>query len=147
MQTTTIQALTALLDLLPELFRDVVDATAHVGAALGSAREALVGQGGRVLLFQSTLCSAGPGALPNRDPPGGNNKVYGTEKECLLFTPQQSHSKWYTDLARTFAVEQIAVDIFAATRCVLTGYFACVLACQDQTHIYSWTKNMYNVSV
>lgn len=104
----------ALLDMLPELFANVVDATAVAGAAVASAREALKGHGGRVLLFQSSLCSAGPGALANRDP-GNSSKAYGTQKECSLYTPAPASSKYYTDLARSLAVEQICVDVFACT--------------------------------
>ncbi len=108
------EALTALLDLLPELFGDVVDATALVGAAVASAREVLIGQGGRVLLFQSTLCGLGPGSLPNRDP-GNQSKAYGTDSECVLFTSQEPHSKFYTELSRACVLEQVCVDVFACT--------------------------------
>jgi len=107
-------ALLALLDMLPDLFGDVIDATAAVGGALASAQEALKGQGGRVLLFQSTICAEGPGALPNRDPTNSNS-AYGTAKECHLYTANEQHSKFYKDLARSFAVEQTCVDIFAVT--------------------------------
>jgi protein transport protein SEC24 len=58
-----------------------------------------------MLVFQTTLPSVGPGKLIKRD----DSKLFGTDKEKLLYTP---HESFYTALAPELVKNHVGVDIF-----------------------------------
>jgi len=108
--------LDAVLDLLPNIFSqhnvssdNVVSA---MGAATQAAAECMFECGGKLLVFQSGLCSVGAGALKSRD----NSDLYHTDKEKTLFVPQ---SPFYTSLGTTCAEKAISVDLFVCANCYI----------------------------
>ena len=73
-----------MLQTLPALFTQTKKPDAALGAALSAAHQLLEHSGGRLLVFQHTLPSAGPMKLSARD----DVRVYGTSRAS--FTPRNS---------------------------------------------------------
>ena len=103
--------------MIDALLRDVVHlyASTHIsepcaGAVLVAALHALQLTGGRVVLFQSALCSTGPGALQNR-----NEKHMGTDKEVALFEVQDY---FWRKTAQECSLHGIAVDLYVHLHCI-----------------------------
>lgn len=107
------ECLLALLDTLPTLFTRDGEAQACTGCAAAFALECLSQSGGKVLLFQSALGNVGNGGLKDRTQ--GNAKLYGTDKEALLFRPVEG-DKFYEGLATKFALHMVSLDLFVCGR-------------------------------
>lgn len=95
------------LDSLPNMFHDNTNVESAFGPALKAAFMVMSQLGGKLLVFQSTLPSLGAGRLRLR---GDDLRVYGTDKEHILRTPEDP---FYKQMAAEFTKNQIAVDIFA----------------------------------
>jgi len=101
-----------LLDQLPHMFQHTKAQESYFGAAIDASVQAMKDNGGRMIVFTSSLPSAGPGALKNRE----DNKLLGSDKETTLFTPQNSyydHKAKNSDKSVLDCVKAgIAVDLF-----------------------------------
>ena len=75
---------------------------------------ALARYGGQVILFQSSMCSLGPGIA---DTPIDEAKMYDTDKERHLFDPR---NELWRELGDEFAEAGIGVSMLAGTGA--TGY-------------------------
>eukprot|EP00349_Pseudokeronopsis_sp_Brazil_P002794 CAMPEP_0202963266 /NCGR_PEP_ID=MMETSP1396-20130829/7245_1 /ASSEMBLY_ACC=CAM_ASM_000872 /TAXON_ID= /ORGANISM="Pseudokeronopsis sp., Strain Brazil" /LENGTH=361 /DNA_ID=CAMNT_0049684321 /DNA_START=1043 /DNA_END=2128 /DNA_ORIENTATION=+ len=80
-------------------------ATTVTGAALGAAINMLQLEGGRILVFSSTICSLGSGQVKVRDDP----KLYNSSSELKILQPE---SQFYTHLAEELVKRRICVDLF-----------------------------------
>lgn len=112
-----------LLDSLPHLFAENQVAEAALGAPMKASLKALVGSspracechapnigmqaatGGQVNIFQSSLPTFGPGALKHRE----DSKLYGTDKEKTLFSPQDP---FYRIIAEECVDAGIGINLF-----------------------------------
>lgn len=81
------------------------DVENSLGSALSVAYEMLKDTGGRVLAFSTKYPNIGEGRIEARQ----SFKLYGTEKERVLYTPLEGH---WEKLADKFAKAQITVDMF-----------------------------------
>eukprot|EP00049_Salpingoeca_infusionum_P017496 m.353204 g.353204 ORF g.353204 m.353204 type:complete len:801 (+) comp16706_c0_seq1:2-2404(+) len=97
-----------LLQTLPSQASKVPTHSSCLGTALLCAKQLLQGIGGRITVFQASLCNHGPGKLEDRADQGAR----ATDKEKALLFQQ-------TDFYKEFSVEtahnQLAVDLFAFT--------------------------------
>ncbi|GAA99536.1 hypothetical protein E5Q_06237 [Mixia osmundae IAM 14324] len=98
-------AITALLDSLPDLFAQTATVEAAIGAPIQASLHALKSFGGQVTLFQTILPTVGPGALKTRE----DQKLYGTDKEKALFSPQDP---WYRQIGEECADCGIGINLF-----------------------------------
>ncbi|KAG0169868.1 COPII coat Sec23p-Sfb3p heterodimer component [Apophysomyces sp. BC1021] len=94
-----------LLDNLPRMFNDNKIPSAVLGAAIKGASLSLKVTGGKLCVFQSVLPTIGPGTLKNRD----DSKLYGTDKENKLFTPQDD---FYTAMAKECSKDGVSIDLW-----------------------------------
>ncbi|XP_049848433.1 uncharacterized protein LOC126315235 isoform X2 [Schistocerca gregaria] len=78
------------------------------GAAVSMALLNLRKLGGRVIAFQASLPSHGPGSLKQRD----KLSAYGQDEEKHLYVPQ---SKFYTKVANEYAKSFVAFDLFVCS--------------------------------
>lgn len=98
-----------LLEKLPEMHTK--ENSKHKQAALNMssayilAYELLETTGGRVLAFYARIENCGPGINIVTD----NHKVYNTDSEKILFTPDLG---FYTDLSSKMFLKRITVDLF-----------------------------------
>ncbi|KXS17082.1 hypothetical protein M427DRAFT_97202 [Gonapodya prolifera JEL478] len=76
--------LETLLDTLPTMFETTRTTESVLGAAVQAVDMALAAVGGRLLIFQSSLANAGPGALSVRE----DTKLLGTDQEKTMFQSQ-----------------------------------------------------------
>ncbi|KIM70512.1 hypothetical protein SCLCIDRAFT_12458 [Scleroderma citrinum Foug A] len=95
-----------LLSSLPERYSSTTIKGACLGAVLIAGLASLVGKGGHVVVFQSTMPTVGPGAL---DSSVDESQVIGTEKERTLFLPRD---RVWRDIAEECAEEGIGVSMF-----------------------------------
>lgn len=94
-----------LLNSIPDRFA-LTPAAAATGAALRCCLASLARQGGHAILFQSSPCQTGPGAI--RVIPE-ETKLYNTDKEKQLFVP---HDQSWRELGEECAEEGIGVTVF-----------------------------------
>ncbi|KAK9154774.1 hypothetical protein Sjap_002254 [Stephania japonica] len=97
----------AFLDSLPSMFQDNVNVESAFGPALKAAFMVMNRLGGKLLIFQSTLPSLGVGRLRLR---GDDSRVYGTDKEPALRTPEDP---FYKQMAADLTKFQIGVNVYA----------------------------------
>ncbi|KAK9128853.1 hypothetical protein Syun_017650 [Stephania yunnanensis] len=95
------------LDSLPSMFQDNVNVESAFGPALKAAFMVMNRLGGKLLIFQSTLPSLGVGRLRLR---GDDSRVYGTDKEPALRTPEDP---FYKQMAADLTKFQIGVNVYA----------------------------------
>ncbi|KAG9160306.1 hypothetical protein Leryth_024249 [Lithospermum erythrorhizon] len=97
----------AFLDSLPSMFQDNINVESAFGPALKSAFMVMSQLGGKLLIFQHTMPSLGPGRLRLR---GDDLRTHGTEKEHTLRSPEDP---FYKQMAADFTKYQIAVNVYA----------------------------------
>ncbi|KAK4745782.1 hypothetical protein SAY87_012094 [Trapa incisa] len=95
------------LDSLPSLFQDNMNAESAFGPALKAAFMVMSQLGGKLLIFQNMLPSLGVGRLKLR---GDDVRVYGTDKEPALRTPEDP---FYKQMAADLTKYQIGVNVYA----------------------------------
>ncbi|KAG0029940.1 COPII coat Sec23p-Sfb3p heterodimer component [Podila clonocystis] len=95
----------SMLDMLPHLFAENKTTEPVIGAAVQAVRMALEHRGGKLILFQTALPTFGPGALRQRD----EARLYGTDKERTLYTPQDP---FYQKLAESCVQVGLSIDLF-----------------------------------
>lgn len=94
-----------LLERLPHMFASTRETDAALGAAMQAAMLALQPCGGRAVVLSSSLPSFGPGTLKKRE----DVSLLGTEKEKILFQPQDGYYKAFaTDCIK----RGICIDLF-----------------------------------
>ncbi|GAA6041073.1 hypothetical protein JCM8097_004706 [Rhodosporidiobolus ruineniae] len=94
-----------LLDTLPGLVAETSIVEAAMGGPLKAAQLALKNLGGQLNIFQTSLPTIGPGALKHRE----DTKLYGTDKEKTLFTPQDP---FYRVAAEECVEAGIGINLF-----------------------------------
>jgi protein transport protein SEC24 len=94
-----------MLDMLPQLFAENKTTEPVIGAVVQAVRMALESRGGKLIVFQTALPNFGPGALRHRE----DSKLYGTDKEKQLYTPQED---FYTKLAESCVDAALSIDLF-----------------------------------
>ncbi|KAF8928335.1 hypothetical protein EDD21DRAFT_383268 [Dissophora ornata] len=95
----------SLLDSLPQLFAENKITEPVIGAVVQAVCTALESRGGKLILFQTSLPTYGPGALKHRD----DSKLYGTDKERTLYAPQDD---FYKKLGETCVDAGLSIDLF-----------------------------------
>jgi len=95
------QKVLTLLGRLPQLFAETRTVDSCLGAALSLALQALSSTGGRIVLFQSSLCSVGPGQLKSR--------ASSSSEEALL----QPQTDYYSQLGKQAAQFGVAVSLLS----------------------------------
>ncbi|KAL5536166.1 SFB3 [Sanghuangporus sanghuang] len=98
-----------LLTSLPNRFENESVHLCALGAAMRGCLAALSRRGGQAILFQSSMCSVGPGVSEARL---DESKLYDTDKEKQLFTPRDP---MWTDLAEELAEAGIGVSMLVGT--------------------------------
>ncbi|KAI8339059.1 hypothetical protein BC941DRAFT_350091 [Chlamydoabsidia padenii] len=94
-----------LLDTLPTLFANNKIPSAVLLPTIKSVLMALKPTGGKLCIMQTLLPSFGPGALKNRD----DVKLYGTDKEKQLYTPQDDA---YYNLGKECVADGVCIDLW-----------------------------------
>ncbi|XP_011021713.1 PREDICTED: protein transport protein Sec24-like At3g07100 [Populus euphratica] len=97
----------AFLDSLPSMFQDNVNMESALGPAVKAAFMVMSQLGGKLLIFQNTMPSLGVGRLKLR---GDDLRVYGTDKEHALRTPEDP---FYKNMAAECTKYQIGVNVYA----------------------------------
>ncbi|KAI8063182.1 hypothetical protein BC940DRAFT_336035 [Gongronella butleri] len=97
-------AIKALLEKLPDMFRDTANVNNALGPALQAAYKMLSPSGGKIVCLQSTLPNVGIGALTSRE----DVKLLGTAKESTLLAPA---SPFYKSFAVDCSRSQVACDM------------------------------------
>jgi protein transport protein SEC24 len=96
----------AVLDIITDEFSASAEKDSAFGPAVRAALSVLgQAQGGKMMMFQSTRPSIGPGKLNRRV----DSKLNGTDREHLLRVPSDP---FYKKLASECAKAQVAVDLF-----------------------------------
>jgi protein transport protein SEC24 len=95
----------SLLEMLPQIFAENKTTEPVIGAVVQAVRMALEERGGKLMLFQTSLPTYGPGALKHRD----DSKLYGTDKEKTLYAPQDD---FYKKLAESCVDAGLSIDLF-----------------------------------
>ena len=98
-----------LLSALPGRFESAPTHLSALGAAVRGCLAGLARRGGQVVLFQSSMCSVGPGVSEARL---DESKLYDTDKERQLFIPRDS---MWMDLAGELAEAGIGVLMLVGT--------------------------------
>eukprot|EP00850_Spirogloea_muscicola_P012019 SM000076S21840 [mRNA] locus=s76:425143:430115:- [translate_table: standard] len=96
-----------LLDSMPAIYAANTNPDSALGPAIKAAYLILSQLGGKLIIFQSTLPSLGPGRLKLR---GEDARVYGTDREHILRTAEDP---FYKQMAADLSRVQICVDVFA----------------------------------
>ncbi|EJC98563.1 uncharacterized protein FOMMEDRAFT_113703 [Fomitiporia mediterranea MF3/22] len=109
-----------LLVSIPERFDAAPGHLCALGAAMRGCLAALARRGGQVILFQSSMCSIGPGVSEARL---DESKMYDTDKEKQLFIPRDT---MWLDLAEELAEAGIGVSILAGTGTIAYVDFASI---------------------
>ncbi|PKK64784.1 hypothetical protein RhiirC2_665880 [Rhizophagus irregularis] len=94
-----------LLESLSIMFAENKAIESVLGAVAEAAYMALSATGGKLIIFQTSLPTFGPGAIKHRE----DSKLYNTDKERSLFCPQDSY---YKNLAINCVDAGICVDLF-----------------------------------
>ncbi|CAG8657181.1 5507_t:CDS:10 [Rhizophagus irregularis] len=94
-----------LLESLSIMFAENKAIESVLGAVAEAAHMALSATGGKLIIFQTSLPTFGPGAIKHRE----DSKLYNTDKERSLFCPQDSY---YKNLAINCVDAGICVDLF-----------------------------------
>ncbi|KAJ6987035.1 protein transport protein SEC24 A [Populus alba] len=97
----------AFLDSLPSMFQDNMNMESALGPAVKAAFMVMSQLGGKLLIFQNTMPSLGVGRLKLR---GDDLRVYGTDKEHALRTPEDP---FYKNMAAECTKYQIGVNVYA----------------------------------
>ncbi|KAI7869365.1 Sec23/Sec24 trunk domain-containing protein [Spinellus fusiger] len=97
--------ISALLEKLPEMFKDTLIVNNALGSALQAAYQLVSTHGGKIICLQSTLPNVGTGALKPRE----DVKLLGTAKETTLLN---SASPFYKSFAVDCSRSQVACDMF-----------------------------------
>ncbi|KIP06361.1 hypothetical protein PHLGIDRAFT_19471 [Phlebiopsis gigantea 11061_1 CR5-6] len=95
-----------LLQTLPQQNSESASYDSALGAALIGAMDTLVGRGGQIVLFASTLPTVGPGHLRPRE---DESSLHETDKETSLYTPR---NETWNDIGSQCAEEGIGVNMF-----------------------------------
>ncbi|EOA15938.1 hypothetical protein CARUB_v10004032mg [Capsella rubella] len=107
------QHLELLLDSIPTMFQESKTPESAFGAAVKAAFLAMKSKGGKLMVFQSNLCSVGVGALSSREAEGRANMSAGEKEAHKLLQPADK-------ILKTMAIElaeyQVCVDIFITTQ-------------------------------
>ncbi|XP_052206582.1 protein transport protein Sec24-like At4g32640 [Diospyros lotus] len=107
------QHLELLLESIPTMFQSNITADSAFGAAVKAAFLAMKSTGGKVLVFQSVLPSAGTGALSSREAEGRMN-ISAAEKEAHKLL--QPADKTLKTMAIELAEYQVCVDVFVTSQ-------------------------------
>ncbi|GFP82423.1 protein transport protein sec24-like cef [Phtheirospermum japonicum] len=107
------QHLEILLESIPSMFESNRIADSACGAAVQAAFLAMKSTGGKLLVFQSTLPSAGIGSLSSREAEGRSNISSGEKEAHKLLQPVDKTLK---TMAIEFAEYQVCVDLFITTQ-------------------------------
>ncbi|PKA54480.1 Protein transport protein Sec24-like CEF [Apostasia shenzhenica] len=107
------QHLEQLLESIPTMFEENKVADSAFGAAIKAAFLALKPTGGKLLVFQSVLPSAGLGSLSLREAEGRTNISAGEKEAHKLLQPADNTLK---TMAIEFAEYQVCVDVFITTQ-------------------------------
>ncbi|KAI5121951.1 hypothetical protein M0805_002022 [Coniferiporia weirii] len=99
----------SLLADIPVRFEEAPTHLCALGAAIRGCLAAFARRGGQVILFQSSMCSVGPGVTEARL---DESKMYDTDREKQLF---QTRDPMWTDLAEEMAEEGVGVCVFVGT--------------------------------
>jgi protein transport protein SEC24 len=99
------EVINTLLNVLPSIHQGNRCVETALGPAVRVAFKLMSSIGGKMLVFQSSLPSTGPGALRNRD----NPRALGTDKEHALLNPIDT---FYRSNAIDFCRQQVSVDMF-----------------------------------
>eukprot|EP00271_Cylindrocystis_brebissonii_P021942 TRINITY_DN8176_c0_g1_i1.p1 TRINITY_DN8176_c0_g1~~TRINITY_DN8176_c0_g1_i1.p1 ORF type:complete len:1122 (-),score=208.46 TRINITY_DN8176_c0_g1_i1:465-3830(-) len=97
----------ALLDGLPAMFQNNQCIESALGPALKATYMIMSQLGGKLLVFQSTLPSLGPGRLRLR---GEDPRMYGTDREHSLRTTDDA---FYKSMAADCSRVQISINVYA----------------------------------
>ncbi|XVF64559.1 hypothetical protein PTKIN_Ptkin09bG0178500 [Pterospermum kingtungense] len=107
------QHLELLLESIPTMFQSSKTAESCFGAAVKAAFLAMKSTGGKLLVFQSVLPSAGIGALSSREAEGRTNISAGEKEAHKLLQPADK-------ILKTMAIEiaeyQVCVDVFITSQ-------------------------------
>jgi len=87
------------------MFQHTRDTEPVLGSALKAGLQALTGNGGKMMIFSSTMPTTGPGKMKNRE----DNSALGTDKEMNLLKPQID---FYQQLAYSCVEQGISADLF-----------------------------------
>ncbi|THH09228.1 hypothetical protein EW145_g2180 [Phellinidium pouzarii] len=98
-----------LLSEIPKRFEAESTLLCALGAAMRGCLASFARHGGQVILFQSSMCSVGPGVSEARL---DESKLYDTDREKQLFQPCDS---MWMDLAEEMAEEGVGVCVLAGT--------------------------------
>ncbi|XP_074319619.1 protein transport protein SEC24 B-like [Silene latifolia] len=107
------QHLELLLESIPTMFQSNMTADSAFGAAVKAAFLAMKSTGGKLLVFQSVLPSAGIGALSAREAEGRANVSTGDKEVHKLLQPAD---KTLREMAIELAEYQVSVDVFLTTQ-------------------------------
>ncbi|XP_052621536.1 protein transport protein Sec24-like CEF [Lactuca sativa] len=107
------QHLDLLLESIPTMFQNNKTADSAFGAGMKGAFLAMKNTGGKLLVFQSVLPSAGIGALSAREAEGRSNISSGEKEPHKLLQPVDRTLK---TMAIEFAEYQVSVDVFITTQ-------------------------------
>ncbi|KAI9363293.1 hypothetical protein BD770DRAFT_315322 [Pilaira anomala] len=102
--TESMQPLKALLEKLPDMFKDSVNVNNALGTGLQAAFKLLSPVGGKIICLQSTLPNTGTGTLKPRE----DVKLLGTSKESTLLN---AASPFYKSFAVDCSRSQVACDM------------------------------------
>ncbi|CEH14731.1 cpii coat sec24 protein [Ceraceosorus bombacis] len=95
----------ALLQRLPDMFKDTLVHGSALGASLQAAYKLVSAIGGKIMVLTASLPTVGPGALKNRE----DIKLLGTSKESTLLNAASTFYKTFPiDCSRS----QVSVDMF-----------------------------------
>ncbi|XP_044509940.1 protein transport protein Sec24-like At4g32640 isoform X3 [Mangifera indica] len=107
------QHLELLLGHIPMMFQKNKTLESAFGAAIKAGFLAMKGTGGKLLVFQSVLPSAGVGALPSRELEGRTNVSVGEKGVPKLL---QAADKTLRTMAIEFAGYQVCIDVFITSQ-------------------------------
>lgn len=125
------EVIECLLDRLPHMFVSSHCTEPVMGSAVQAAQMAMQSTGGKLLLFQSSLCVNGLGKLKKRD----EHKVMNSDKEVELF---KSQSNFYKKQAEECVKNGIHVDQF-----IFPHSYMDVATMGDMSKITGGSLNIY----
>ncbi|CAN7070027.1 unnamed protein product [Brassica oleracea var. botrytis] len=102
-----------LLDSIPTMFQESKTPESAFAAAVKAAFLAMKSKGGKLMVFQSVLCSVGVGALSSREAQGRANMSANEKEAHKLLQPADKTLK---TMAIEFAEYQVCVDLFITSQ-------------------------------